>query len=188
MTKYTHRGDKADWASYHASYEHVAKVSKKGSELRAKMVEIEDAIAKGQEDFDKADRDAMQLKKQLANAEANRTTVEERNAMRRAERAKTIELTEEVTAEFEKAKQDRNKAKEVYLNSIPTAQRKPIVTPPSQGRTTACLMSSRLVMYTVGPPVLPITLLSMTWPTLPSTGFLTETMLTKSFPMLMSWL
>ena len=139
MTKYTHRGDKADWASYHASYEHVAKVSKKGSELRAKMVEIEDAIAKGQEDFDKADRDVMQLKKQLANAEANRTTVEERNAMRRAERAKTIELTEEVTAEFEKAKQDRNKAKEVYLNSIPTAQRKPIVTPPLTGPNNGLL-------------------------------------------------
>ena len=139
MTKYTHRGDKADWASYHASYEHVAKVSKKGSELRAKMVEIEEAIEKGQDDFDKADRDVMKLKKQLANAEANRTTVEERNAMRRAERAKTIELTEEVTAEFEKAKQDRNKANEVYLNSIPTAQRKPIVTPPLTGPNNGLL-------------------------------------------------
>ena len=88
MTKYTHRGDKADWASYHASYEHVAKVSKKGSELRAKMVEIEEAIAKGQEDFDKADREVLQLKKQLANAEANRTAVEERNATQRSEHTK----------------------------------------------------------------------------------------------------
>ena len=138
MTGYSHRGKKADWDSYHASYEQVAKVGKKGSELRAKIGEIDDAISKGEKDFDKADREVMQLKKQLANAEANRTAVEERNASHRNERAKTIQLTEQVTAEFEKAKEHRNKAKEAYFDSIPTALRTaikaPHITGPNNGR------------------------------------------------------
>jgi len=139
MTRYSHRGNKADWESYQASFEHVAKISKKGSELRAKMAEVEDAIAKGQENFDKADREVMQLKKQLANAEAIRTSIEEINATHRKERTELIEHTEQVTDEFEKAKQRRNKSKEIYLHSIPTVPRKGIDAPNITGPTNGLL-------------------------------------------------
>ena len=126
MARYQFRGDKETWESYNKSLAKVTETSQKGREIHDKLQAIDEEIGKGHEAFENADREVMKLKKQLASAEAKRISIENQNVKKRAEKGTISEEKDRIMLQFNEAKADKNRAKEAYLHSIPTAQRKNI--------------------------------------------------------------
>ena len=126
MTRYQVRGNEENWESYNKSLAKVTEASQKGKEAHDKLLAIEDDISQGQKAFEDADREVLALKKQLASAEAKRTSIENRNVERRAEKGSITDEKDRIMLQFKDAKTNKNQARDTYLQSIPSAQRKSI--------------------------------------------------------------
>ena len=66
MTQYHNRGDQKRWKSYNEAYNKVTEISKKGSDLRSQLNNIEQALEQGQSDYNQADKEVIEIEKQLA--------------------------------------------------------------------------------------------------------------------------
>ena len=126
MTRYQVRGSKDLWESYNKSLADVTKASQRGKEAHDKLINMENQISVGQKAFDEADREVLSLKKQLAAAEAKRTSIENENLEKRVEKGIISEDKEKIMLQFKEAKANKNKQRDAYLKSIPSARRESI--------------------------------------------------------------
>ena len=145
MTRYQVRGNMENWESYNKSLSKVTEASQKGKEVQDKLLAIEEDISQGQKSFEDADREVLSLKKQLASAEAKRTSIENRNVEKRAEKGNISDEKDRIMLQFREAKTDKNQARDTYLQSIPSAQRKSI----SEGKMLGP-SGTTLDMHTLG--------------------------------------
>ena len=145
MTRYHIRGDEKRWKSYNEAYDKVTEISKKGSDLRGQLNSIELALEQGQSDYNQADKEVIEIEKQLAAAKAKRQKIEQDNSDNRGLKEKIAAETSEITVQFNEAKRHRNQTKEAYLESIPENKRGEIYPPEIGG-----ISNKSLDIYTLG--------------------------------------